>query len=205
MHPRILFYFIHFKITYNRIIKYKRGKKDGKKKLKSEIIYDGKIIKVYKDQVECPNKRLATREIVRHHGGVGILAVVDDCILLVKQFRYAYNKDTLEIPAGKLELGEEAGPAGKRELEEETGYSCKSMELINEIYPTTGYCDEVIHLYEAKGLFKVENPLEGDEDEFIDVISMPIDEAYKKIMNNEIHDSKTIIAIMKAYNDKYIK
>ena len=163
------------------------------KKVKSEIIYDGKIIKVYKDQVECPNKRLATREIVRHHGGVGILAVVDDCILLVKQFRYAYNKDTLEIPAGKLELGEEAGP------------SCKSMELINEIYPTTGYCDEVIHLYEAKGLFKVENPLEGDEDEFIDVISMPIDEAYKKIMNNEIHDSKTIIAIMKAYNDKYIK
>lgn len=175
------------------------------KKVKSEIIYDGKIIKVYKDQVECPNKRLATREIVRHHGGVGILAVVDDCILLVKQFRYAYNKDTLEIPAGKLELGEEAGPAGKRELEEETGYSCKSMELINEIYPTTGYCDEVIHLHEAKGLFKVENPLEGDEDEFIDVISMPIDEAYKKIMNNEIHDSKTIIAIMKAYNDKYIK
>ena len=81
------------------------------KKVKSEIIYDGKIIKVYKDQVECPNKRLATREIVRHHGGVGILAVVDDCILLVKQFRYAYNKDTLEIPAGKLELGEEAGPA----------------------------------------------------------------------------------------------
>ena len=99
------------------------------KKVKSEIIYDGKIIKVYKDQVECPNKRLATREIVRHHGGVGILAVVDDCILLVKQFRYAYNKDTLEIPAGKLELGEEAGPAGKRELEEETGYSCKSMDL----------------------------------------------------------------------------
>ena len=163
------------------------------KKVKSEMIYDGKIIKVYKDQVECPNKRLATREIVRHHGGVGILAVVDDCILLVKQFRYAYNKDTLEIPAGKLELGEEAGPA------------CKSMELINEIYPTTGYCDEVIHLYEAKGLFKVENPLEGDEDEFIDVISMPIDEAYKKIMNNEIHDSKTIIAVMKAYNDKYLK
>ena len=71
------------------------------KKVKSEIIYDGKIIKVYKDQVECPNKRLATREIVRHHGGVGVLAVVDDCILLVKQFRYAYNKDTLEIPAGK--------------------------------------------------------------------------------------------------------
>ena len=93
----------------------------------------------------------------------------------------------------------------KEAWKKKLGYSCKSIELINEIYPTTGYRDEVIHLYEAKGLFKVENPLEGDEDEFIDVISMPIDEAYKKIMNNEIHDSKTIIAIMKAYNDKYIK
>ena len=175
------------------------------KKVNSQIIYDVKIIKVYKDQVECPNKKIATREIVRHHGGVGILAVVDQCILLVKQFRYAYNKDTLEIPAGKLEKGEEAALAGKRELEEETGYSCQSMKLINEIYPTTGYCDEIIHLYEAIDLFKVENPLEGDEDEFIDVIAMPIDEAYKKVMNNEIHDSKTIIAIMKAYHDLHIK
>ena len=175
------------------------------KKINSQIIYDGKIIKIYKDQVECPNKKIATREIVRHHGGVGILAVVDQSILLVKQFRYAYDKDTLEIPAGKLEKGEEAALAGKRELEEETGYSCHSMKLINEIYPTTGYCDEIIHLYEAIDLFKVENPLEGDEDEFIDVIAMPIDEAYKKVMNNEIHDSKTIIAIMKAYHDLHIK
>lgn len=163
------------------------------KKVESQVIYNGKIITVYKDKVECPNKKIATREIVRHHGGVGILAVVDDCILLVKQFRYAYNKDTLEIPAGK------------RELEEETGYSCKDMKLINEIYPTTGYCDEIIHLYQAIDPFKVENPLEGDEDEFIDLIYMPIDEAYKKVINNEIHDSKTIIAIMKAYTDKYIK
>lgn len=175
------------------------------KKVESQVIYDGKIITVYKDKVECPNKKIATREIVRHYGGVGILAVIDDCILLVKQFRYAYNKDTLEIPAGKLEKDEKASLAGKRELEEETGYSCKDMELVNEIYPTTGYCDEIIHLYQAIDPFKVENPLEGDEDEFIDLIYMPIDEAYKKVMNNEIHDSKTIIAIMKAYTDKYIK
>ena len=175
------------------------------KKVESQVIYNGKIITVYKDKVECPNKKIATRDIVRHHGGVGILVVVDDCIVLVKQFRYAYNKDTLEIPAGKLEKGEEVSLAGKRELEEETGYSCKDMRLINEIYPTTGYCDEIIHLYQAIDPFKVENPLEGDEDEFIDLIYMPIDEAYKKVINNEIHDSKTIIAIMKAYTDKYIK
>ena len=175
------------------------------KEIQRTVIYDGKIMQVTHEEVELENGEHAYREVVYHHGGVCILAIKNHQILLVKQFRYPNRIETLEIPAGKLELGEEAGPAGKRELEEETGYSCKSMELINEIYPTTGYCDEVIHLYEAKGLFKVENPLEGDEDEFIDVISMPIDEAYKKIMNNEIHDSKTIIAIMKAYNDKYIK
>ena len=185
MHPRILFYFIHFKITYNKI---RKEVKKMEKKVESQVIYNGKIITVYKDKVECPNKKIATREIVRHHGGVGILVVVDDCIVLVKQFRYAYNKDTLEIPAGKLEKGEEVSLAGKRELEEETGY-----------------CDEIIHLYQAIDPFKVENPLEGDEDEFIDLIYMPIDEAYKKVINNEIHDSKTIIAIMKAYTDKYIK
>lgn len=174
------------------------------KKVESQVIYNGKIITVYKDKVECPNKKIATREIVRHHGGVGILAVVDDCILLVKQFRYAYNKDTLEIPAGKLEK-ERSIACMKKRLEERNRYSCKDMKLINEIYPTTGYCDEIIHLYQAIDPFKVENPLEGDEDEFIDLIYMPIDEAYKKVINNEIHDSKTIIAIMKAYTDKYIK
>lgn len=171
----------------------------------SNLIYDGKIIKVYRDDVRCPNNRLAKREVVRHYGGVAILATIDDRIVLVKQFRYAYNKDTLEIPAGKLELGEIVSEAGKRELEEETGYSCKELKLVNEIYPTPGYCDEIIHLYEAYDLYKVENPLAGDEDEFIDVILMPIDEAYRKVMNNEIHDSKTSIAIMKAYTDKYIK
>ena len=113
MHPRILFYFIHFKITYNKI---RKEVKKMEKKVESQVIYNGKIITVYKDKVECPNKKIATREIVRHHGGVGILVVVDDCIVLVKQFRYAYNKDTLEIPAGKLEKGEEVSLAGKREL-----------------------------------------------------------------------------------------
>ena len=144
--------------------------------------------------------------------GVGVMILKDNKVLLglrnpdkVKASSELKGEGTWTMPGGKVEFMEKLVDAAKRELEEETGYSCKSMKLINEIYPTTGYCDEVIHLYEAKGLFKVENPLEGDEDEFIDVISMPLDEAYKKIMNNEIHDSKTIIAIMKAYNDKYIK
>ncbi|MGN1182329.1 MAG: NUDIX hydrolase [Faecalibacillus sp.] len=175
------------------------------KKIDSEILFKGKIITVYKDKVKCPNDKIASREIVRHHGGVGILATIDDKIILVKQFRYAYNQDTIEIPAGKLELGEESQLAGARELEEETGYSCKKLMPITQIYPTPGYCDEIIHLYEAKDVYKVENPLDGDEDEFINVLFVPIDEAYQMVIDQKIKDSKTIIAIMKAYIDKYTK
>lgn len=175
------------------------------KKIDSEILFKGKIITVYKDKVKCPNDKIASREIVRHHGGVGILATIDDKIILVKQFRYAYNQDTIEIPAGKLELGEESQLAGARELEEETGYSCKKLMPITQIYPTPGYCDEIIHLYEAKDVYKVENPLDGDEDEFINVLFVPIDEAYQMVIDQKIKDSKTIIAIMKAYIDKHTK
>lgn len=171
----------------------------------SQTIFQGKIITVYKDKVKCPNEKIATREIVRHHGGVGILATVDDKIILVKQFRYAYNQDTIEIPAGKLEYNEDSNLAGARELEEETGYSAKKLVPITQIYPTPGYCDEIIHLYEAKDVYKVENPLAGDEDEFINVLFIPIDEAYQMVIDQKIKDSKTIIAIMKAYIDKHTK
>lgn len=175
------------------------------KKMDSQTIFQGKIITVYKDKVKCPNEKIATREIVRHHGGVGILATVDDKIILVKQFRYAYNQDTIEIPAGKLEYNEDSNLAGARELEEETGYSAKKLVPITQIYPTPGYCDEIIHLYEAKDVYKVENPLTGDEDEFINVLFIPIDEAYQMVIDQKIKDSKTIIAIMKAYIDKHTK
>lgn len=175
------------------------------KKMDSQTIFQGKIITVYKDKVKCPNEKIATREIVRHHGGVGILATVDDKIILVKQFRYAYNQDTIEIPAGKLEYNEDSNLAGARELEEETGYSTKKLVPITQIYPTPGYCDEIIHLYEAKDVYKVENPLAGDEDEFINVLFVPIDEAYQMVIDQKIKDSKTIIAIMKAYIDKHTK
>lgn len=175
------------------------------KKMDSQTIFQGKIITVYKDKVKCPNEKIATREIVRHHGGVGILATVDDKIILVKQFRYAYNQDTIEIPAGKLEYNEDSNLAGARELEEETGYSAKKLVPITQIYPTPGYCDEIIHLYEAKDVYKVENPLAGDEDEFINVLFIPIDEAYQMVIDQKIKDSKTIIAIMKAYIDKHTK
>ncbi|MDD8049544.1 MAG: NUDIX hydrolase [Thomasclavelia sp.] len=172
------------------------------KKISGEMIYNGKIISVYKDKVECPNKRIATREVVRHHGGVGIIASIDNKILLVKQFRYVYNEDTIEIPAGKLEQGEDTKEAALRELEEETNYSSKEINKVMTIYPTPGYDDEVLHIYEAKDIYEVKNPLDCDEDEFIDVIFMDIEKAYHKILSGEIKDSKTIAAIQYLYINK---
>lgn len=165
----------------------------------SHLIYDGNIIKVYKDTVLCENGNLATREIVRHHGGVGILAIKDHKILLVKQYRYAYACDTIEIPAGKLEHEEDTKACAMRELEEETGYQAQDLTLISKIMPTPGYCDEWLYIYLAKNITKAKNPLSCDEDEFIDIIEMDIEKAYQKVLDGTIMDSKTVVAIMYAY------
>lgn len=172
------------------------------KKIDSHLIYDGKIIKVYKDTVECENGNKALREVVRHHGGVGVLAIINNKILLVKQYRYPNATDTLEIPAGKLELDEDTTLCALRELEEETGYSAKSITQIAKFLPTPGYSDEWLYVYEANDVFKVENPLSCDEDEEIEVVAIDIDKAYQKVVNGEIFDSKTMIAIMHAYINK---
>lgn len=169
------------------------------KKVNGETIFQGKIIRVEKDKVLCQNNLLATREVVRHNGGVGILALVENKIILVRQFRYPYNEDTLEIPAGKLELGENPLTCGIRELEEETGYRTENLEKFATIYPTPGYCDEVLHLYEARDFTLVDDPLASDEDEFIDVVYMDLDIAHAKVLSQEIRDSKTVIAINHAY------
>lgn len=163
------------------------------------MIYDGQIIKVELDEVQLPNKQIGYREIVRHHGGVGILAIIENKIMLVKQYRYAQQADTLEIPAGKIELGEDPYLTGMREIEEETGYHAESLTLFSKALPTPGYCTEVLYLYEANNLKKAEHPLSPDEDEFIDVIMMDLQEAYEKVLAMEIIDAKTIIAILYAY------
>ena len=173
------------------------------KKIDSQIIYDGKIIKVCKDKVLCENGNEAIREVVRHHGGVGVLAVVNDKILLVKQYRYPNALDTLEIPAGKLELNENTELCALRELEEETGYSAKKISKIAKFLPTPGYSDEWLYIYKALDVFKVENPLACDEDEDIELVMIDIDTAYQKVISGEIFDSKTMIAIMHAYIEKH--
>ena len=164
------------------------------KKLDSELIFDGKVIRVYKDKVLCPNGNTSYREIIHHNGGAGVLCLNDkEEILLIKQFRYAYNEVLYEIPAGKLEKNEDPYMAGIRELEEETANKASSLEFLGKIYPTCGYSDEIIYLYLAKNTKITKTNL--DEDEFIESAFYPLDMVLDMIQNGRIVDAKTICAI----------
>ena len=167
--------------------------KNQEKKLSSEMIYEGKVIKVSKDEVLCPNGEKSIREIVYHRGGVAILIKVDDKFILEKQYRYAFNDDIYEIPAGKLEEGEIPLPAAERELLEETGYRPLEMVFLGDMYPTVGYSKEVIHLYYCEKHVKEERHL--DSDESIDLLFLSLEEIEEMINNNTIKDSKTIAAV----------
>ena len=118
------------------------------KTINSQTKYDGKIIKLNVDEVELPDGTKSYREYVRHSGGAAVLFVKDGKVLLVRQFRYAYGKSIYEIPAGKIDSGEDPLCAAARELEEETGYRPKLVHMI-DLYPSPGYTDEVIHIYKA--------------------------------------------------------
>lgn len=170
------------------------------KTLSSQTIYEGKILKLTLDEVECQDGQHAYREVVHHNGGVCIVAVKDHKIILVKQHRYPNHIDTIEIPAGKLESKEETALCAFRELEEETNNRAKDMKFIMKFLPTPGYTSEWLYMYEAIDFEEVDDALAADDDEFIDVIYMDLDEAYEKVMNGTIVDAKTIIAIMYAYN-----
>lgn len=173
------------------------------KTIKENLIYDGKILKLFCDEVELENNKTSKREYVNHNGGASIVAVDDeDNIYLVEQFRYAYRENILEIPAGKLEKGEEAIECARRELFEEIGGTCESLELLSKIYPTPGYSNEPLYVYLAKGLKIGENHL--DDGEFLNVVKMPFKKALELVMDNTIKDSKTVIGILK-YNTIYNK
>lgn len=163
--------------------------------IKSEKIYEGKIVNLRVDTIELQDKKYSKREIVEHSGGVGVIAITDDDkIVLVNQFRKAISKESLEIPAGKLEMNEEPKETALRELREETGYTTEDITFITEFYPTPGYCTEKIHVFLAKNLKPGEQDL--DENEHVEVIEIPFDEAYEKVLNGDFSDAKTMIGIM---------
>ncbi len=165
-------------------------------KLSSELIYDGRIIRVERDTVRLEDGTEATREVVRHPGGVCVLALTDeDEMLIVKQFRYPYKEITTELPAGKIEYGEDPELCGKRELLEECGCTPDNFTYLGLLYPTTAYNTEIIRMYLATGLHFDKQKL--DAEEFLDFERVPFDEMLRRVMNDEIHDSKTQIAILK--------
>lgn len=167
------------------------------KTLDSQMMYDGRIIKVYKDNVELADGKKSFREVVRHSGGVVILAFKDeDTILLVKQYRYPIGEIVLELPAGKLEKGEDPFEAAKRELEEETGYCANKWTDLGYINTSPGFSDEKLYLYLAQDLEYTH--CHPDEGEIIQAFEYKYDDVLKMIDNGEINDAKTICGLMRA-------
>lgn len=167
------------------------------KRLSSRQIFDGVVVKLYVDDVELPNGKKSVREVVRHPGAVCVVPVTDEGeVIMVRQFRYAFNQVLLEVPAGKLEPNEDPLEAALRELEEESGVVASKVEHIGEIYTTVAIIDEKIHVYLATGLtYKNAHP---DDEEFLEVEKIPLKTLVDMVMNGEIKDSKTQIAILKA-------
>lgn len=165
--------------------------------LEKHALYEGRILNLRKDEVLLPNGHKSDREVVEHPGGVCVAAVAEDgTVLLVRQFRYPFGEELLELPAGKLEYGEDPLECGKRELLEETGASAAEYTFMGQFYPTCGYSNEIIYLYLAKGLTYGEQ--QPDEDEFIDVVRMPLQEAVSMVLSNALPDGKTQAALLKA-------
>ena len=171
--------------------------------LSSERIYEGKIINLRRDKVALEDGREAAREIVEHPGGVGILPLDGDGnVYMVRQYRHGAREAVLEIPAGKLNYGEDALECGKRELLEEIGAAAEEYVFLGKIYPTPAYCEAVIPVFLAKGLSFSEQKL--DEGEYVEVKAYTIDELKEMIFTGRIEDSKTVAALL-AYESKYLK
>ena len=168
------------------------------KQLSRTDIYKGRIIEVAVDDVELENGAKAKRELVMHPGGVCVAALTDqDEMLFVRQFRYPYREVVLEAPAGKLERGEDPFEACKREQREETGTTADTYLNLGVLYPTPGYCDEILHLYACRITGYGESHL--DEDEFLEAELVPLDELAEQVLNNEIPDAKTQAAVLKVW------
>lgn len=168
------------------------------KQTASNQIYHGRIISLYNDEIELPDGRPAFREYVKHPGGICVVPVTDDNeVLLVRQYRYPYGEEVVEIPAGKRDSREEDTlSGGKRELKEELGVTADRFVFLGEFYPTPGYTDEVIYMYAAFGLHFGET--DPDDDEFIEPEKHHIDTLVDMILKGEIKDGKTQAAVLKT-------
>lgn len=166
--------------------------------MKSERIYDGKILSLKIETVELPNRKYSKREIIEHEAAAAVVAMTDnDEIVMVKQYRKAIDKIIYELPAGLLDLNESPKDAAIRELKEETGYITNDIEYLLEFYPSPGFCTEKIYIFAAENLTLGEKNL--DPDEFVECENIPYEKALRMIMLGEIVDGKTITGIL-TYN-----
>ncbi|WP_312889202.1 NUDIX hydrolase [Desertibacillus haloalkaliphilus] len=164
------------------------------KTIASTTVYEGKVIDVKVDDVKLPNGHTSKREIVNHPGAVAVIALTPEGnLLLVRQFRKPLERTIVEIPAGKLELNEEPLHSAKRELEEETGYRSNQLEFVTSFYTSPGFADEIVHIYFTDQL--TAGHVQTDEDEFVDLLEVTLEDAEKMIETKEIFDAKTAFAI----------
>ena len=173
------------------------------KRMGRELAYQGTVLKVYKDHMKFSNGNTEDWDFIHHDGAAAVIPVMDDGkILMVKQYRNALERDTLEIPAGKLDDPDEEGIVGaSRELKEETGDSSDDLEWLLTIRTTVAFCNERIEVFVARNLIPGEQHL--DEDEFVDVKAYKLEELKEMIFEGKIQDSKTMAAIL-AYESKYL-
>ncbi len=170
------------------------------KEKSSTLIYDGRVLHLYVDEVILPDGGIGTREYCKHNGGVCVVPLTENGeVLCVRQYRYAHRKITLEIPAGKLEIskGEDHTLAALRELKEETGCTCDALTYLGEMYPSPALMDEVIYMYMAQGLIFGESHL--DDDEFLEVEKIPLCDLIDMICRGEVPDAKTQCAVLRAW------
>ena len=172
-------------------------KKFEEKTIHSTPIFEGRVISLKVDEVSLPNGGTSNREIINHPGAVAVIALTEDNkLVLVEQYRKALERSIIEIPAGKLEKGEEPLETAKRELEEETGYAAGEMTYLQSFATSPGFADEVIHLYVAKNLSVVEEKKQLDEDEFVELMEVTIEEAEQLMAEGKIFDAKTVFAVI---------
>lgn len=167
------------------------------KTLSSKSVFDGRILHITLDEIELLNGKKSKREVVNHPGGVTVAALDEENnLLFVRQFRYPYKEVVLELPAGKLEKGSTPLENGKRELMEETGAEGYSYISLGQLYPSPGYTSEIIHLYACK--VKSQGSSNPDDGEFLNVEKIPLDKAVEMVLNNQIPDAKTQVAVLKT-------